>query len=184
MNKKRFSIVNIMALSVIMLSSVNAQSKTDDKESARIFVQKFYDWYSVLYNAEVPGKKTQLSSQQIAMKHSREFFSVNLQKALTNYYDTPAKDGDIGLDFDPFIAGQDSGPGYETGSVKQVGNKSFVDVHSIKKGQPRKAVLAAELIVIAEVTKESGHWVITNFTYVDNGGKYNLLGMLKNLAKG
>jgi hypothetical protein len=170
-------------LFLTVCADVKAQ-KVDDKESVRVFVQKFYDWYSVLYNADSPGKKTQLSSQQIAMKHGREFFSTDLQKTLTNYYDTPRKDGDIGLDFDPFIAGQDSWPGYETGNVKQEGNKFFVDVHSIEKGGSRKAVLAAQLIVIAEVTKESGLWVITNFTYVDSGSKYNLLALLKNQAKG
>jgi hypothetical protein len=184
MRRKRFLIFSIIVFGTITFLGANAQSKIDEKESARLFVQKFYDWYSALYNADNPGAETQPSSQQVAMKHSREFFSANLQKALTNYYGTPRKDGDIGLDFDPFIAGQDSGPGYETGNIKEAGNKFLVDVHSIKKGETHQAVLAAELIVVAEVTKESGHWVIANFTYVDSGKRYDLLGLLKDQAKG
>ncbi len=162
-------------------ANIKAQAKADDKESARIFVQKFYDWYSVLFDADVPAKKGQLSSQQIVMKHSREFFSDNLRKALTDYYDRPLKEGDddIGLDFDPFIAGQDLGAGLETCDVRQEGNKFWVDVHNVKKGRPKKEILAAGILAVAEVTKENGHWVITNFEYPPAGAKANLLAMLE-----
>ena len=184
MKKKYFLILNILILSMGIFSKSNAQSSAsiNEKESARLFVQKFYTWSFPLFKAE--PEKNQLSDQEIIMKHSKEFFSQHLRKALENYYGTPRKDGDIGLDFDPFMAGQDYWPGYETGNVKQEGSSFFVDVHSIEKGASRKAVLAAELIVVAEVTKESGQWVIANFIYADSGSKFNLLGMLKNQAKG
>jgi hypothetical protein len=184
MNKRSFLVISFVLFCIAFSATVKAQAKVDDKESARLFVQRFYDWSFTLFKAEGSGGDKQLSDQQIIMKHSREFFSNDLRKALVNYYNTPTKDGDIGLDFDPFMAGQDFWEGYETGNVNQAGNKFFVDVHSIKKGEPRKAVLAAELIVIAEVTKESGHWAITNFTYVDGGKKFDLLNLLKDQAKG
>ena len=160
-----------------MFSSVNAQSSVDDKESARLFVQKFYDWSFPLFKANI-------ADQKIIMKHGREFFGQNLRKALETYYNTPTKDGDIGLDFDPFMAGQDFGEGYQTGNVKQVENKFLIDVHDIKNGQSRKAVLASALLVTVEVTKEAGKWAITNFLYPSDLGNTNLLKLLKNQQKG
>ncbi len=52
---------------MVMSAGINAQPKNDDKESARVFVQKFYDWYNDLYNAETPEKKP----SQFLLKNSR-----------------------------------------------------------------------------------------------------------------
>jgi len=182
MNKKRLSIISFIILCMTTFTNVNAQAKIDDKESARLFVQKFYDWSFGLFRADIGGN-SQLSDQEIIMKHSREFFSQNLRKALEDYYHTPAKDGDIGLDFDPFMAGQDVGEGYQTGNVKQVGNKFLVDVRDIKNGQSRTSVFNAPLLVTVEMTKEQGKWAITNFLYPAELGNNNLLLLLKNEQK-
>ena len=184
MKKKHFLILNMIIPCMVMFLNVNAQSSVEDKESARVFVQKFYTWSFALFKADVPGEKNQLSDQEIIMKHSKEFFGQNLRKALENYYNKPTKDGDIGLDFDPFMAGQDFGEGYQTGNVKQEGNKFLIDVHDIKNGQSRKAVLAAALLVTVEVTKEAGKWTIANFIYPADAGNTTLLQLLKNQQKG
>ena len=183
MKKIQFIVLNVIIVSLITFSDVNAQSTVNDKESASIFVQKYYDWYSALYEADTPGSKGPYS-QQIMMKKSGEYFNATLREALIYYYNTPLKDDDIGLDFDPFIAGQDSGAGYQAGNVKQVGNDFFVDVHNIEKGKPKKEILAAEVLVIVEVTKVNGNWKIVNFTYPPFNVKYDLLNMLKGLKQG
>ncbi|HZY35823.1 MAG TPA: hypothetical protein VFE53_04200 [Mucilaginibacter sp.] len=184
MIKRYFLISGLIVLCTAFSANIKAQAKPDDKESARVFVQKFYDWYSVLFDAEPVQKPGKLSSQQIAMKHSREFFSAHLRTALSDYYNRPLKDDeDIGLDFDPFIAGQDLGAGLQTCNVRQEGNRFWVDVHNIKKGQPQKAIQAAEVLAVAEVTKEDGHWVIINFEYPPAGDKANLLAMLEDQKK-
>jgi len=182
--KKHFIIFNIVVVCVFVFFKAKAQSTVDDKESARMFVQKFYDWSFVLFKTDYPKTKNQLSDQQIIMKHGKDFFGQDLRKALENYYNTPTKDGDIGLDFDPFMAGQDYGVGYQTGNVKQLGNKFLVDVHDVKSGQPKGAVLAAPVEVTVEVVKEAGKWAITNFLYPAELANTNLLQLLKNEQKG
>ena len=182
MNKKRFSIVNIIVLGVIMFSNVNAQSKNDDKESARVFVQRFYDWYGVVDSSYISAGKNPVAS---ALGQKKECFDVHLRKAIMDdeHAQAKAKGELVGLDFDPFTNAQDTRVGYQAGNVKQVGDKFFVDVHDIAKGQSKKAILAAELAVVAEVTKANGHWVFTNFIYRSKDGDENLLQILKKLAK-
>lgn len=183
MKKRRFFVIGLFLLSIAFSAKVRAQTKADDKKSARIFVQKFYDWYMVLFDQDDPPKKGRLSSQQIVMKHSREFLSDRLRQALETYYRMPSKNDDIGLDFDPFANAQDTGYGYQTGNVKQAGNVFWVDVRDGKKGQPQKSILAADLILTAEVIKERGHWVIANLIYPAGKNKTNLLDLLKDQQK-
>jgi hypothetical protein len=184
MKKKCLLIVNIILLGVGVSSDGNAQSKTGDKESARIFVQKFYDWYTILFNAEILGKKQTVSPEAAALSKKKECFDNVLREALIEDDKAQAKaDEIVGLDSDPFLAAQDNGFAYQTGSVKQVGNKFLVDVHCDQIGKSRKAILAAEVAVVAEVVKTDGHWIFTNFIYPDEKGKTDLLTVLSNLAK-
>jgi len=182
MNKKRFSIVNIIVLGVIMFSNVNAQSKADQKESARVFVQKFYDWYAVLDSTCISARKNPVAS---ALGQKKECFDVHLRKAIMDdeHAQAKAKGELVSLDFDPFTNAQDTRIGYQTGNVKQAGGQFFVDVHDIAKGQSKEAILAAELAVVAEVVNSNGHWVFTNFIYRSKDGDENLLQILKKLAK-
>ena len=173
--------VSLIILNIISFSNVKAQSSVNEKESARVFVQKFYDLYSALYEADIPHSKGP-SSQQIIMKKSNYYFDATLRKSLIEYYYAPVKDDDIGLDFDPFIAGQDSGEGYQTGNVNQIGNNFFVDVHNIHAGKTKKEILAAEIVVITQVVKVNGQWKIANFKYPPfKPNNYNLLSMLEGL---
>ena len=184
MKKNYFLIVNIIVLSACMVSNANAQAKTDEKENARIFVQRFYDWYTVLYNADTPGKIQTVSPEAAALNKKKECFDTALREALIEDNKAQAKaDEIVGLDSDPFLASQDNGFAYQTGSVKQVGNKFLVDVHCDLIGKSRKAILAAEVAVVAEVVKNDGHWIFTNFIYADEKGKTDLLTILSNLAK-
>ncbi|MFI5136928.1 MAG: hypothetical protein ACHQIM_03815 [Sphingobacteriales bacterium] len=182
MNKKRILIVNIIVLGMIMFSNVNAQSKTDEKESARVFVQKFYDWYAVVDSSSIASRKNPVAS---ALGQKKECFDVHLRKAIMDdeHAQAKAKGELVGLDFDPFTNAQDTRVGYQTGNVKQIGDKFFVDVHDIAKGKSKEAILAAELVVVAEVSKANGHWVFTNFIYNIKDGNENLLQILKSLAK-
>jgi len=168
---------------MIMFSNVNAQSAIDDKESARVFVQKFYDWYTVLYTA--PQKKGEIRATSIiAINQKSLSFDVLLRKALVDDDRAQSKvtDDIVGLDWDPFLTGQDIGVGYQTGNIKKAGNKFLVDIHNIERGKSKKAILASELLVVAEVAKLNRHWVFTNFLYPKRGND-NLLLILRNLRK-
>jgi hypothetical protein len=183
MTKRLFSISVIVFITVVF-SGVTAQSKTDDKENARVFVQKFYDWYSVLVSATLE-KRAKTPPDIVAIKARGYYFDIPLRKALIDDANAQAKvAGEIvGLDFDPFSNAQDTRVGYQTGNVKQLGNTFLVDVHDIEKGKSEKAILAAELVVVAKVVKVNGHWVFTNFIYPSKGGSNDLLSTLRVLRK-
>jgi len=166
---------------MVMFSTVKAQSSTDTKESARIFVQKFYDWYAIMDADDGFAKKHNASPFSYTVSKRGSYFETLLRKELVNYFRVPTNDDDIGLDFDPISAAQDTRSGFQTGNVKQVGNKFQVDIHDIKSGRQRKEVLAAELALIAEVTNVNGRWEFSNFIYPSPDGKSDLMSILKKL---
>jgi len=169
---------------MVMFSNANAQS-SNDKESGRVFVQRFYDWYNQLASSFVPVKKNGVRSPDIiALKQHSEYFDASLSKAIIDDYDAQSKvRGDIvGLDFDPFLNAQDTGFEYQTGNVKQTGNRFFVDVHCGAKGK-RKETLATKTVVIAEIVKEGTSWKFTNFMYPIDGRQDDLMQMLGTYKK-
>lgn len=170
-------------LSVAVFSKVNAQPSVQDKADVKAFVQKFYDWYVVLYTAPV-NKKNPACSCEIPTKQHPEYFDLSLRKALKDDFAAQAKvKGEIvGLDSDPFLGGQDIGLGYQAGNVKNIGNKFLVDIHDIDKGKSEKEKLAAPVTVIAEVAKSNEHFVFTNFIFLIDGKRFSLLKMLKDLS--
>jgi hypothetical protein len=177
--KKCFLLLNIIFLGVIVFSNANAQSSSDTRESARIFVQKFYDWYFPLFAAP-PEKKDTIPSSTVAINQRGDYFDIPLRKALIDDANAQSKAKElVGLDFDPFLNAQDVALGYQTGSVKQVGSNFFVDIHNIENGKSKKAILASELIVIAEVVKLDGHWKFRDFIYPDKNNRLRLLDILK-----
>jgi len=171
----------LIIFGVILFSKVQAQLVNGDKDAAKAFVQKFYDWYVPVYN--LPPNPKAPSSIRVAVTKKKDVFDVTLYKALIDYLNTPPVEEMDGLDSDPFINGQDAGKGYEAGNVKQIGNKFFVDIHNIEKGKSSKATLAAEVVVIPEVAKVKGKWVFINFTFPFEGKRYDLLDMLNNIRK-
>ena len=180
MKKKHFLLTALILLSFVF-RGVKAQA-VDEKENARIFVQKFYDWYNAMYNADSLGNNNTPDAEHVALTKRANYFDARLLKAIKadNLAQSKA-DEIVGLEMDPFLAAQDVGFSYQTGDVRQSGNKYLIDIHCDRLGKSRKAVLAAEVAIIAEVTKLNGQWIFTNFTYPDKNGQSNLVQILKNL---
>lgn len=176
-------ILYLLTIVCICGTVCRAQSTVPNKEDARIFVQKFYDWYTVLYNAEPQGKNP-ISSDIVALKKKPELFDALLRKAIIEDANAQAKvSGEIvGFDADPFLNAQDNGFTYLAGNVKQTGNIFYVDLHGGLTGKTKKAILATEVDVIVEVVNVKGKWVFKNFIYP---GKVqtNLLDILKDMRK-
>jgi hypothetical protein len=130
------------------------------------------------------NEKHPVCSCEIPTKQRPEYFDPGLRKALMDDYAAQAKaKGElVGLDSDPFLGGQDIGLGYQTGNVKNIGNKFLVDIHDIDKGKSEKEKLASPVTVIAEVTKSNEHFVFTNFIFLIDGKRYSLLKTLKDLS--
>jgi len=163
--------------------SIQAQT-ADSKENARVFVQKFYDWYGKGY-----AKQRHITAQYEIIKRNPQYLDKTLLNALLADERAWAKypRAIIGLDFDPFTNTLDTRKGYQTGLVTQKADKFFVDVHDIGSGRSKKEILSANLILTAEVAYVHGHWIFENLVYprpyaLDNYGG-NLLGILDSLRK-
>ena len=173
---------------MIVFSSVNAQSKIDEKESARVFVQKFYDWYGKVYT-----KQRHIVAHLVVLKHHPKYLDKELFDALVA--DDKAQEKRpreiIGLGFDPFTNDLDARKGFQTGLATQKGDNFFVDIHDIRSGSSKKTVLASKIILTAEVAKMNGHFIFVNFVYPKTDGYINgymqdgnnLLSVLDSLRK-
>lgn len=160
-----------------------AKPPVDDKENARVFVQKFYDWYTALYNTATPEKTNVVPAESVALNKKAELFDAPLRQAIIDDRKAMAKVSDeiVGFDADPFLNAQDTGFAYLAGNVKQTGDKFYVDVHSDLAGKSRKEILASDIAVIAEVAKVKGQWKFINFIYPSKHDQENLLDVLKGL---
>ena len=169
---------------MIMFLNVKAQSQLNDKESARVFVQKFYNWYNKLYNNQLTNCKNCENADKFTVEHKPQYFEAKLLRAYIEYFNAEPKKADeiIGLDFDPILAAQDVGFDYQTGSVKKVNGRFFIDIHCGQVGKSRMEILKEPIVLNAEVINTDGVWKFANFTYPNpNGG--NLLDMLKTSKK-
>jgi hypothetical protein len=149
---------------MVMLFDAKAQAATD-KESARVFVQKFYDWYAVMDADDSFTKKHNVSPFYHTVKSKPAYFDKPLLNALKAYFDPANKVKEPGLDFDPITSAQDTRSGFQTGNVKQVGNKFLVDLHDLPKGKSAKEILASETFLIVEAVKVGKDWKLANFIY-------------------
>jgi hypothetical protein len=154
--------------------SLHAQAKNDQhvQESLRVFVQSFYDWYAPKALGSNSGP-----AWNNALRTKEGYFSPGLALKLRNDADAQAKaEGEIvGLDFDPFLNGQDPGEHYEVGKIVQRGESYWVDIHSVSSGK-----MSEKPTVIAEVVQRNDQWRFVNFHYL-NGR--DLLGVLKALKE-
>ncbi|MES2426843.1 MAG: hypothetical protein V4560_07695 [Bacteroidota bacterium] len=178
MKRKSFTVIGLIMLSIVMSLNVRAQSSPNDKTIVKAFVQKFYDWYVPLYNAE------KVSYVGAINKEPAYFDFKLIHVIIRDYKEQPDGAGEIlGLDFDPFLGAQDTGWDYQAGNVNQTGKKFLVDIHGASTGKSKKEILAAKVHLIAEVQKTEGQWKFTNFIYPDTKYPIDLLTLLTNLRK-
>ena len=110
--------------------------------------------------------------------------SSNLLRALKDDSDAQAKaSGEIvGLDFDPFLNTQDPCEHYEVGEIVQQEQTYRAQILGVCSGKKNE-----KPDVIAQVERQSGHWVFVNFDYPGLERQYpssaNLLATLKALQE-
>ena len=104
-----------------------AQAPVRQAESTacRKFVQDFYDWY-----APLAKKSLREPAWNLALQRKPEAFSADLLKALKMDSEAAARaKGDIvGLDFDPFVGGQDPAGHYQARDVSWQGETCLIEV--------------------------------------------------------
>jgi len=145
-------------LALVAIPSAQAQSAL----SAKGFVQSFYTWYIPQMTKNVP-----VPSDQRILKERASSFSPTLLAMLKEDMAASAKVTDeiVGLDFDPFINGQDTPTRYLAGKVIPKDKCYWVEVFDVSSG--KKGNRPA---VTPEVKFVKGQWIFTNFHY----GKTNI----------
>jgi len=113
----------------------------------------------------------------VALRRKPEVFHPDLLHALKIDSEAAARaTGDIvGLDFDPFVGGQDTANHYEARRVTWRDNKCSIEVW---RARPT-AANSGKPDVIADLALDRGHWQFLNFRYPDvNDDLVNVLARL------
>jgi hypothetical protein len=146
------------------------------QETCLRFVQGFYDWY-------VPLTKKRMNEPtfNVALQTKPDVFNPDLLQALRvdSEASAHAKDDIVGIDFDPFIGGQDPAGRYEARNATLRNNKCSVEIWRVSP--TGKAANSGKPDVIADVGFDRGHWKFVNFRYPDV--KTDLLSVLKTLRE-
>lgn len=135
----------------------NSASEKTSEAAVRSFTADFYRWYTpvALRNNSVPAA-------DLALARRPSDFGPILSRALKADSEAQSKvDGElVGIDFDPFLDSQDPCDHYEIGRVSQKGRSYRVAIYGICSGKRDD-----NPDVIAEVARQDGSWVFTNFLY-------------------
>lgn len=164
-------------LAVILIWALQAPAQEPSaptQASCLRFVQGFYDWY-------VPLTKKRMNEPtfNVVLHKKPDVFNSDLLQALRvdSEASAHAKDDIVGLDFDPFIGGQDPANRYEARNATLLSNRCSVEIFGTSPTD--KAVKLGKPDAIADVAFDSGHWKFVNFRYPDL--KTDLLSVLKTL---
>jgi len=129
-------------------------------KSAREFVQGFYAWYVPIASGD-----TKLTPSDIALNKRRSAFSDELFQRLKEDSNAQSHCNEIvGIDFDPFLNGQDVAQRYEIGEIKWDGRTYRANVYGIWYGVKDK-----QSDVVPEFVQSKGRWYFVNFHYPDIG---------------
>jgi hypothetical protein len=140
-------------------------------DSARLFVQGFYDWYVPLAK-----KENREPSSDIAIRTKGTLFSTELRLALREDAAAEAKANGyvVGLDFDPFLYSQDPSDRYDVGKISRKDDRYWVEVYGTRYGEK-----SAQPDVIAELVYKDSKWMFVNFHYPESSE--DLMQILKSL---
>ena len=167
-----------LALAATSLSAL-AQTSAGPQHipSCRSFAQGFYTWYVPLTQ-----KDTNRPAFYVALRSKAAVFSPELLRALRNDSKAQARaNGDlVGIDFDPFVGGQDPADHYAVRQVTITGNKCFAEVWR-DPPTPTPERVSETGSGGRTLALHAGHWEFVNFRYpnVDS----DLMGVLTLLRR-
>ena len=177
---KAHVVVLIMIVSAAHLTAQSAPTASPPKGCAE-FVQQFYDWYLAKAKA-LTNDPSQESAFEVTLREKKSSFTSALAQALKDDLEASKKSpGEIvGLDFDPFLNGQDTAEKYVAGEVRPKANHYYVDVFGVWEGKKNP-----KPDVVPELALVDGKWIFTNFHYgkSDIPVNENLISVLQQLKK-
>src|SRR5215813_2475213 len=168
MTLRRVVFVAVVAMVSAWLRPAGAASPEAD---AKAFVQKFYDTYMPVVQAE----KDAPASNYVVEKMSAVLDPVllaGLKEDMAAAAAAPEGE-EVGLDFDPFLDSQDPADRYEVKSVSKKGTTYLADVYCKTEGK-----WSDKPCVVPELEQDNGKWRFVNFDYPEGG---DLLTVLKDL---
>jgi len=186
LKRKRARIIKTHVVVLIMIvsaSHLTAQSPptASTQEGCAQFVQQFYDWYLAKAKA-LTNDPSQESAFEVTLREKKSSFTSALAQALKDDLEASKKSpGEIvGLDFDPFLNGQDTAEKYVAGKVRPKANHYYVDVFGVWEGKKNP-----KPDVVPELALVDGKWIFTNFHYgkSDIPANENLISILQQLKK-
>jgi hypothetical protein len=174
MNKSGFTIAVVFVV-LLMGGAIwyYETSQTRQESDSVSFVRDFYRWYVPLALSSNHGPASDL-----ALKDRATSFSAKLLQALREDSDAQKNAGEeglVGLDFDPFLNTQDPCEQYIVGKASKDKDENYViEVYGVCSGERSQSPA-----VLADVVRENGNWVFTNFIY----NSRDLLSTLKMLQQ-
>ena len=165
----------VLGITLVCLGSSSPCFATEHETAAtqgscRDFVASFYHWY-------IPKAFSNNGDEvKLALTQKRSSFGEELYHGLSEDAEAQAKSpGElVGLDFDPFLGGQDLRDRYLFGAAMLDGDTCRVRVYGISSGKRN-----SKPDVIPELVFRNNEWVFVNFRYHQS----DLLGVLKNLKE-
>ena len=156
---------------LIWLDAMPSAHAGDREIEAHAFTQSFYDWYATKFDLRQHPVDT-------VLRERPEILSPDLRTALQEDARARAHVAGhiVGLDFDPFIGGQDICERYTVGEILADGGSYRINVYS-----PCYSADHEMPDVIAIVAWDHGRWTFRNFEYPETG---NLEEILKQEAEG
>jgi hypothetical protein len=158
--------VQILLYTLVLLPSahsLSAQTSRADSTAfaARRFAQSFFDWYTRIA-VDDSLSRAGMTAAEIATQRRPEAFSRQLLTALRADFTAQAKaNGElVGLDFDPFLSGQDPCERYRVGKVSYQQNAYLADVYPVCNGK-----LSDSASVVIELQSTGSSWRFVNFRY-------------------
>lgn len=154
-------LASAVALGLALVTAPVAKADDASPESARAFVQGFYDWYLGQTLAALKPKSGKAFDFIDAVRRRPNWFSPELTRLLEE--DVAAakrcRDEVVGLDWDPFLETQDPAPTYMAGKVEKTVNgfRVSVDFHNKGFGGVRNPTAQADVTLVA------GHWMFVDF---------------------
>jgi hypothetical protein len=158
-----------------LANAAGQEASGPEDASCLRFAQTFYDWY-------VPWtqKRMDRPASDMALRYRPEVFNSDLLRALKIDSEASARaNGEIvGLDFDPFVGGQDPADHYEARHGIWRNDRCFVEIW--RNSPTDTAAKTTKPDAVAEIAFDHGHWKFLNFQYPQVNA--DLVSVLKQLA--
>lgn len=169
--------LTLLCAAALAQATGSAPIQDTQAQSAKAFVQSFYDWYTGEMQKNEDGPVSD------PLKSKRWPFSPTIVAALRADQEAQAKTPDdvVGIDFDPYLNAQDTCFPYKTGKVTASGSQYRVEVFDSNCSPSHPEIPT----VIAVVEKKGASWRFVNFIYPGEPGQpdTDLLKVLKSLQE-